>query len=330
MAGKENDLLAKLPMTRIAAELGVDGDTATATLRLTLPALLTGMKANAADPRGAESLGKAVAQHRGDVLGGSVDLNLLNPVEGAKIVANVFGHNTEAVILRLAGAPPVAAVGTAVTRKALTIMAPIVLTYLNQAYVESQRGSGKGAPPPQPSATAIQDLLERLVPTATAAAEVTAAATTAATAAAKRTTASSLAAATGAVRSATPRPQVVAGEVRDETSAVARDAAAEAVEAQRQAHDRARRDAAAKVTPALDPEARRAAEKAQARALAREAGSTELRHGDDRGVDRAASVRSDAAALAGSAAGAATQAAVGAVDLVQGLLGGLLGQGRRS
>lgn len=197
-----DDLIAKLPMARIAAELGVDGSTASATVRLTLPALLTGMKANAADPRGAASLGKAVSQHApAEPIGATFDLNLLNPVEGAKIVANVFGQNTEAVIMRLAGSPPVAAAGTALTRKALNILAPIVLTYLNQAYVESQRPTPAKGPvtPPPPSPSAVQELLDRLVPAATAAASSTAAATAAATA-------NATAAATAAVRAATPRP----------------------------------------------------------------------------------------------------------------------------
>ncbi len=211
-----DDLLAKLPIARIAAELGVDGDTATATLRLTLPALLVGMKANAQDPAGAESLSKAISQHPGEVVGPTFDINLLNPVEGAKIVANVFGQNTEAVVLRLAGSPPVAAVGTALTRKALNIMAPVVLTYLNQAYVESQRPKPAATtPPPSP---ALQELLDRLVPTATAAAAGTAAA-------AANATASATAAATAAVRAATPKPvaparPTVRGEVTDSTPVV--------------------------------------------------------------------------------------------------------------
>ena len=58
-----NDLLAQIPMDKLASQLGVDEQTAELAARGALPALVGGMQANAQDPAGAASLAKAVTQH---------------------------------------------------------------------------------------------------------------------------------------------------------------------------------------------------------------------------------------------------------------------------
>ena len=58
-----DDILADLPMSQLAAQLGVDEHTAEAATRQAIPALLGGLRANAEDPAGAASLAGALGDH---------------------------------------------------------------------------------------------------------------------------------------------------------------------------------------------------------------------------------------------------------------------------
>ena len=56
-----DEVLAAIPMDRLAAQLGVDPATAEQASRQALPALLGGMEANAQDPAGARRSGRRSA-----------------------------------------------------------------------------------------------------------------------------------------------------------------------------------------------------------------------------------------------------------------------------
>ena len=90
------EILKQVPMDQVAAALGLDPRAAEAATRVVIPALLGGMKANAADPAGAESLATAVAQHDASALG--ADLDQIDTKDGQRIVDNVFGEQTIAVV----------------------------------------------------------------------------------------------------------------------------------------------------------------------------------------------------------------------------------------
>jgi hypothetical protein len=113
-------------MEQVAVALGLDPRAAEAATRVVIPALLGGMRANAADPAGAESLATAVAQHDTSALG--ADLDQIDTKDGQRIVDNVFGEQTIAVVAEIAGMTPVP--GANYIEKLLPIIAPIVMSYL--------------------------------------------------------------------------------------------------------------------------------------------------------------------------------------------------------
>jgi hypothetical protein len=156
-----DDILAQIPLSSLAAQLGVDERTAEQAARQALPALLGGMGANAQDPRGAASLTGAVRQHDPRLVEGGVNLDEVDVVDGDKIVGNVFGDQREAVVNRLAGAGS-GGVGGGLVARLLPLLAPIVMSYLAKQF----SGSGSGAAgTPQGSAAApdIGDLLGGLL-----------------------------------------------------------------------------------------------------------------------------------------------------------------------
>jgi hypothetical protein len=125
------EILRQVPMDQVAAALGLDPRAAEAATRVVIPALLGGMKANAADPAGAESLANAVAQHDASALG--ADLDQIDTTDGQRIVDNVFGEQTIAVVAQIAGMTPVP--GANYIEKLLPIIAPIVMSYLAKKLV---------------------------------------------------------------------------------------------------------------------------------------------------------------------------------------------------
>lgn len=123
-----DDLLGQLPIDQIADELGVTPDQARAASAQALPALFRGLAANADDEAGAASIGEALGQHA--PLRGTADLGQVDTADGAKIVGHVFGDNADAVVSQLAGTQQAAGLSPDLTRKLLSILAPIVLSYL--------------------------------------------------------------------------------------------------------------------------------------------------------------------------------------------------------
>ena len=73
-----DDVLATIPMDRLAAQLGVDEETAEQAARTALPALFGGME-------------------------GGVDLGQVDTADGDKIVGHIFGAQREPVVNRLGG-----------------------------------------------------------------------------------------------------------------------------------------------------------------------------------------------------------------------------------
>jgi hypothetical protein len=123
-----DELLAQIPMGQLAGRLGVDEQTAEQATRQALPALLSGMHANAQDPAGANSLAQAIGQHDNGLLDGGVDVDQVDTADGHKIVQNVFGANHGQVVNQLGGLG--GAGGSDVMAKLLPILAPIVMSYL--------------------------------------------------------------------------------------------------------------------------------------------------------------------------------------------------------
>lgn len=124
-----DDILSAVPFDQLAASLGVDAGTAEQAARAAVPTLLAGLQANAEDPAGAASLEGALSDHNTGLLDGGVDLAAVDTTDGAKIVQNIFGSNTDAVVNTLAGG---GAQQQSLLQKLLPILAPVVLAYLAQ------------------------------------------------------------------------------------------------------------------------------------------------------------------------------------------------------
>lgn len=117
-------LIGQIPVQRIAQQAGVDEAEARQAIEAIVPALVGGMRANAHDPSGAQSLAGALGAHQGQLdgrLAGDIDA-----ADGQKIVHNIFGGNTDQ-IARAAGGG--SALGD-IIKKILPIVAPIVIAWL--------------------------------------------------------------------------------------------------------------------------------------------------------------------------------------------------------
>jgi hypothetical protein len=130
-----DELFDKIPVGDIAKRLGVEEDVARAAVHKAVPGLVSGIKANADDPKGAESLQKALGAHRDrPVARRSVDE--IDTDDGDKIVANVFGDHRQNVTRALADAEPKA--DSSLIAKVLPMIAPIVMAWL------AKQGGGAG------------------------------------------------------------------------------------------------------------------------------------------------------------------------------------------
>ncbi|MEZ0294783.1 MAG: DUF937 domain-containing protein [Solirubrobacteraceae bacterium] len=137
-----DEVLAAIPMDRLAAQLGVDPATAEQASRQALPALLGGMEANAQDPAGAASLGKAIGSHDAGLVEGGVDLDQVDTDDGDKIVGNVFGGQRDQVVNQLGNQ---GGGDSGLIAKLLPLLAPIVMSYLaKQMSSRSTQGGGTG------------------------------------------------------------------------------------------------------------------------------------------------------------------------------------------
>ncbi|TQF74236.1 DUF937 domain-containing protein [Rhodococcus spelaei] len=155
-----DELLSQIPISQIAAKLGVDEATATTAVKSAIPTLVGGLEANAQDPAGAASLENALQKHSDPAfLEGGVDLDQVDAADGQKIVANVFGDSTDQVVSALGGVG--GAGGSSLVGKLLPMLAPIVL-----AFVAKQMSGNKGgaaATQAQSGGGGIGDLLGGLL-----------------------------------------------------------------------------------------------------------------------------------------------------------------------
>jgi hypothetical protein len=121
-----DDLFDNIPVGDIAKRLGVEEDVARAAVHKAVPGLVSGIRANADDPKGAESLQKALGKHRDRPVARSVDE--IDTDDGDKIVSNVFGGHRQNVTRALADSEPKA--DSSLIAKVLPMIAPIVMAWL--------------------------------------------------------------------------------------------------------------------------------------------------------------------------------------------------------
>jgi hypothetical protein len=113
-----DELRQQLPIADLAARLGVDETTASQAVNQAIPALLGGLRANAEDPAGAESIADALQQHDPSLVEGGVNLDDVDESDGEKIVGHVFGAKKEQVARRSDSRAPTACHGRPIRRRA--------------------------------------------------------------------------------------------------------------------------------------------------------------------------------------------------------------------
>lgn len=132
-----NDILGRVPMSQLAAELGTDEATAEQAARQAIASLVGGMKDNASDEGGAASLAGALNQHSQSrfAAADTVDLADVDTADGEKIVSHVLGSDPDTQVASLGGL-----LGNAQVQKLLTMLAPIVMGYLARQVTSGKFG----------------------------------------------------------------------------------------------------------------------------------------------------------------------------------------------
>ncbi|MCE1178473.1 MAG: DUF937 domain-containing protein [Micrococcales bacterium] len=144
-----DEILSALPVDQLAQQLGADTGEVEQAARLSLPAILGGLNANAQDPNGAQSILEALTQHSGGLLDGGVDLGQIDVQDGEKIASHIFGSNEDQVAAQLGGLG--GGQTGALVKKLIPILAPLVLAWLSKQVGGAAGGSGGQASLPQPT-----------------------------------------------------------------------------------------------------------------------------------------------------------------------------------
>ncbi|MDV8066844.1 DUF937 domain-containing protein [Rhodococcus sp. MS16] len=151
-----DDLLSQIPIDQIAQQLGVDQATAETAVKSALPTLVSGLGANADSEAGAASLESALQSHANTtILDDGIDISKVDTADGQKIVANIFGNNTDQVASTLGSVGG----GNDLVKQLLPILAPIVLAYLAKQFT----GGGSAAQTQTAGGGGIGDLLGGLL-----------------------------------------------------------------------------------------------------------------------------------------------------------------------
>jgi hypothetical protein len=139
-ASPVDEILGQLPLDQLAAQLGVDPQTAARAAAAVIPSLIGGLQHNA-DQGNEQAIVGALVQHSSSNLfdSGSVDLNSVDAADGAKIVQHIFGD--QSTQLAHAIGQRTGASGNLVN-ELLPILAPIVLAYLAKKLSSSQQSAG--------------------------------------------------------------------------------------------------------------------------------------------------------------------------------------------
>ncbi len=122
-----DQLFSKIPIDQISSELKLKPDVAFSGVAAALPALVSGLNANAQDPGGAASLLEALQDKDTSLVKGAIDLADVDVKDGKKIVKHIYGKSASKVAAKLGG---VSGTGTSKMKKLLPLLAPLVLALL--------------------------------------------------------------------------------------------------------------------------------------------------------------------------------------------------------
>ena len=141
-ASPVDEILGQLPIDQLAAQLGVDPQTAAQAAAAVIPSLIGGLQHNA-DQGNEQAIAGALLQHGSSNLfdSGSVDLNSVDTQDGAKIVQHIFGDQSTQLAHAIGQQT---GTGGNLVNQLLPILAPIVLAYLAKKLTGSQQSATGG------------------------------------------------------------------------------------------------------------------------------------------------------------------------------------------
>lgn len=135
------DILDNLDVAKLAQQVGADPAEVQQAAAAVLPALFGGVHANAQDPGGEASLAQALTQHQNDLASGTIDTTEVDPADGQKVAAHIFGAQQDQVVRQLGST----GLSSGLVGKLLPLLAPIVMSYLAKQVTGSTGGAVGGA-----------------------------------------------------------------------------------------------------------------------------------------------------------------------------------------
>jgi hypothetical protein len=135
------DILGNLDVAKLAQQVGGDPAEVQQAAAAVLPALFGGVHANAQDPAGEASLAQALTQHQNDLASGTIDPTEVDPADGEKVAAHIFGAQQDQVVHQLGST----GVSSGLVGKLMPLLAPIVMSYLAKRVTSSTGGAVGGA-----------------------------------------------------------------------------------------------------------------------------------------------------------------------------------------
>lgn len=137
-----DDILGKLPIDQLAAQLGTDPQSVRDASSEAISSLMGGLQRNASDPIGQRSLASALNDHRADQLLADqrIDLNRIDSNDGEKIVRHALGADPATAAKAAAGSA-----NTGLVQRLLPMIAPLVMAYLASRLGNRQIEQGRQA-----------------------------------------------------------------------------------------------------------------------------------------------------------------------------------------
>lgn len=137
-----DEILGKLPLDQLAAQLGSDPEAIRVASTEAISSLMGGLQRNSSEPLGQVSLAAALKDHSASQLlsdSTAIDLNQIDQTDGTKIVQHVLGADPATAAQNLRGGKA----DQSLIQRLLPILAPIVLAYLGSKLGNRQIEAGR-------------------------------------------------------------------------------------------------------------------------------------------------------------------------------------------
>lgn len=153
-----DDILGKLPIDQLAAQMGSDPDTIREASAEAISSLMGGLQRNSSEPLGQRSLAAALKNHAASPLlatDAAIDLDRIDQTDGTKIVQHIFGSDPATAANNVRGNAD-----KSLIQRLLPILAPMVLAYLASRLGNRQIDAGREQQA-QPGGSILDSILGR-------------------------------------------------------------------------------------------------------------------------------------------------------------------------